>query len=222
MEYKDKCDKIVFLTESLKKLVDRQFSVGTIEMDFTSKAMALTNEIQMALFAIENETNRMISEHVIEITQENERLKQTKERLLNIIESLEVKPADKSEKEEPVIKQIVQEEKTEPVEISEPEPETETKIIADSTIGNTTRPLNEIIEKKALADIRRSLSLNDRFRYRRELFGGSDEKMNSALERLNAFTSADESISYIKNTLGWNTEDEAAAEFIKLIEKRFS
>jgi hypothetical protein len=46
--------------------------------------------------------------------------------------------------------------------------------------------------------------------------------MNSALERLNAFTSADESISYIKNTLGWNTEDEAAAEFIKLIEKRFS
>jgi hypothetical protein len=222
MEYKDKCDKIVNLTESLKELVDRQFSSGIIEMDFTSKAMALTNEIQTTLFAIDHETNQKISKHVIEITQENERLKQTKERLLNIIESLEVKPADKTEKEEPVIEHIVQEEKIEPLKVDEPEAERKAEIVTETTTEHTTRPLNEIIEKKALADIRRSLSLNDRFRYRRELFGGSDEQMNSALERLNAFTSADESISYIKNTLGWNTEDEAAAEFIKLIEKRFS
>ncbi|MEG1544093.1 MAG: hypothetical protein RR382_06160, partial [Tannerellaceae bacterium] len=81
--------------------------------------------------------------------------------------------------------------------------------------------LNDIIEKKRLSDFRKAFSLNDRFRFRRELFGGDEVKMNIVIDDLNAINTFEESIAYINNVLKWNLENEQAADFIKLLEKRF-
>ena len=82
--------------------------------------------------------------------------------------------------------------------------------------------LNEVIQKKFLADFRKAFSLNDRFRFRRELFGGDEGRMNEAISDLNELQSFEESITYLDKQLKWNVEDEAVADFIKLLEKRFS
>lgn len=82
--------------------------------------------------------------------------------------------------------------------------------------------LNDILEKQNLSDFRKAFSLNDRFRFRRELFGGDEERMNRAINDLNDLHSYEESISYLHNELKWNIEDVAVADFIKLLEKRFS
>ena len=82
--------------------------------------------------------------------------------------------------------------------------------------------LNEVIQKKFLADFRKAFSLNDRFRFRRELFGGDEGRMNEAISDLNELQSFEESITYLDKKLKWNVEDEAVADFIKLLEKRFS
>lgn len=81
--------------------------------------------------------------------------------------------------------------------------------------------LSDLLEKKNLSDFRKAFSLNDRFRFRRELFGGSEEKMNKAITDLNDIHSYEESVTYLNNELKWNIEDEAVADFIKLLEKRF-
>ena len=81
--------------------------------------------------------------------------------------------------------------------------------------------LSDILEKKNLSDFRKAFSLNDRFRFRRELFGGNEEKMNKAITDLNEIHSYEESVTYLNNELKWNIEDEAVADFIKLLEKRF-
>ena len=81
--------------------------------------------------------------------------------------------------------------------------------------------LSDLLEKKNLSDFRKAFSLNDRFRFRRELFGGDEEKMNKAITDLNDIHSYDESVAYLNNELKWNIEDEAVADFIKLLEKRF-
>lgn len=81
--------------------------------------------------------------------------------------------------------------------------------------------LSDILEKKNLSDFRKAFSLNDRFRFRRELFGGNEEKMNKAITDLNDIHSYEESVTYLNNELKWNIEDEAVADFIKLLEKRF-
>lgn len=81
--------------------------------------------------------------------------------------------------------------------------------------------LSDLWEKKNLSDFRKAFSLNDRFRFRRELFGGNEEKMNKAITDLNNIHSYEESVTYLNNELKWNIEDEAVADFIKLLEKRF-
>lgn len=81
--------------------------------------------------------------------------------------------------------------------------------------------LSDILEKKNLSDFRKAFSLNDRFRFRRELFGGNEDKMNKAITDLNDIHSYEESVTYLNNELKWNIEDEAVADFLKLLEKRF-
>ena len=76
--------------------------------------------------------------------------------------------------------------------------------------------LSDILEKKNLSDFRKAFSLNDRFRFRR-----NEDKMNKAITDLNDIHSYEESVTYLNNELKWNIEDEAVADFIKLLEKRF-
>lgn len=113
-----------------------------------------------------------------------------------------------------------------PAEVIEPEipagKETPTK--PDPIPVSTERTglfLNDLLEKKNLSDFRKAFSLNDRFRFRRELFGGDEARMNKAISDLNDLHSYEESVAYLNNELKWNIEDEAVADFIKLLEKRF-
>lgn len=85
----------------------------------------------------------------------------------------------------------------------------------------TSVSFNEILEKKNLSDFRKAFSLNDRFRFRRELFGGDENRMNQAITDLNNIQTYEESVTYLHVELNWNVEDEAVADFLKLIEKRF-
>lgn len=99
-----------------------------------------------------------------------------------------------------------------------PQPEVSYKTIHPEKTGIS---LNEILEKQNLSDFRKAFSLNDRFRFRRELFGGNEEKMNKAITDLNDIRSYEESVSYLNNVLCWNVEDASVADFLKLLEKRF-
>lgn len=125
--------------------------------------------------------------------------------------------------EEPEVKQIVTEEVI--VEVHREEtPVEEPVAVQPEPVMPPERPglfLNDLLEKKNLSDFRKAFSLNDRFRFRRELFGGDEARMNKAINDLNDLHSYEDSVTYLNNELQWNIEDEAVADFIKLLEKRF-
>jgi hypothetical protein len=81
--------------------------------------------------------------------------------------------------------------------------------------------LNEAIEKRSLSDLRRAFSLNDRFRYRRELFGGDEEIMNKVISVLNGKESYKESIRFLDEKLHWDFSNPTVKDFIKILEMRF-
>ncbi len=81
--------------------------------------------------------------------------------------------------------------------------------------------LSDILEKRKLTDFCKAFSLNDRFRFKKELFSGDEEQMNKTLNILNGMHSYEESIAYLSHALKWNMEDETVGDFIKLVEKRF-
>lgn len=93
--------------------------------------------------------------------------------------------------------------------------------IPAASIDAVSHSLSEILEKKNLSDFRKAFSLNDRFRFRRELFTGDESRMNKAIADLNEIHTYEESVTYLNNELKWNIEDAAVADFIKLLEKRF-
>ena len=109
-------------------------------------------------------------------------------------------------------------------------PPSSVEVVSETQSEKTEKPisnertrlfLNDLLEKNNLSDFRKAFSLNDRFRFRRELFGGDEERMNKAINELNELHSYEDSISYLNDELKWNIEDEAVADFIKLLEKRF-
>lgn len=81
--------------------------------------------------------------------------------------------------------------------------------------------LNERIQKQLSTDFRKALSLNDRFRFIRELFNNDSVKMDECIERINHSTDFIAIEQELLNTYKWNKEQEEVAEFFSLIRQRF-
>ena len=73
---------------------------------------------------------------------------------------------------------------------------------------------------KAVDDIRKAISLGDRFLYQRELFGQNAELMQRTLTELNALGSFDEAMNYIAQ-FGWDQESNSYQQFIVTLHRRF-
>ena len=87
--------------------------------------------------------------------------------------------------------------------------------------GSVQPSLNDVIEKSKLSDLRKAFSLNDRFRYRRELFGGNEDLMNKAIITLNTKDSYKASLQFLEETLHWDFTDPTVKDFLKILEIRF-
>lgn len=66
-----------------------------------------------------------------------------------------------------------------------------------------------------------SFTLNDKFRFRRELFGNSDIDFADALNVVDAMNSLDELEDYFYNDLCWDPNDENVIDFISIVGARF-
>ncbi len=65
------------------------------------------------------------------------------------------------------------------------------------------------------------LSLNDKFRFRRELFNFSDEEMEETLDVISNMSSGDEIDEYLFNDLCWDQENEVVRDFMSIVKARF-
>lgn len=63
--------------------------------------------------------------------------------------------------------------------------------------------------------------LNDRFRFKRELFGNSDAEFSAAMNMIAAMDSYDEADEYFIGELGWNIETPEVADFMEIIRTYF-
>ncbi len=119
--------------------------------------------------------------------------------------------------------EIEEEPAPEPVEeVPEPEevPEIEEEI-ADEPVEEKTITLDEAFIRNKAKDLKSAFSLNDTFRFRRELFGNSAADMNDAIDLVNAMNSYDEAEDYFINDLGWDAESDEVREFMEIIRNHF-
>lgn len=70
-------------------------------------------------------------------------------------------------------------------------------------------------------NIKQCFTINDKFRFRRELFGNSDTDFADTLNLLSAMTSYAEVQDYLLNDLEWDINNDEVAEFLTIIETYF-
>ena len=119
--------------------------------------------------------------------------------------------------EEPVVVEI-----TKPVEIVSPKPESTPKPEPEpSAIISSASPI--LAERiKPATDLRHAISLNDSFRFAREIFGGDTARMNEVIRQLGAAPSLEKALELFSSTVNPDEENETVVDFIELLKKYFS
>lgn len=79
-----------------------------------------------------------------------------------------------------------------------------------------TEPKKENVEKRKPV-----FCINDRFRFRRTLFNGSDCEFNAAVDKISRFDNYDEAEKYFIGELGWEPESEDVSDFMELLKIYF-
>lgn len=67
-----------------------------------------------------------------------------------------------------------------------------------------------------------AFTLNDRFRFRRELFSNSDAEYSSAMDLIASMDSYEEAEEYFLDELGWSLENPEVKDFMDIIQKYFA
>lgn len=234
---KEKMDYLLVDIRELEKLVASMRDAEIYPVSFFSQAYTITQKIvdnlqsieadQLALFKEQMEKHRALIKKAERLEAEAALVTQMQEHesTYEPVQEMELPSVEELNEEKESVatpaEVTVVAEKT----VSEPAASLSSASSHTTTLEQSlphSISLNEVIQKKFLADFRKAFSLNDRFRFRRELFGGDEGRMNEAISDLNELQSFEESITYLDKKLKWNVEDEAVADFIKLLEKRFS
>ena len=140
----------------------------------------------------------------------------------SIIQSLESVVVKEDEEEEI----IVAEEK--PVVALTEEGKKEEPAIVEESVAETVvkeeEPKSVVLGEslKLSAGLRHAISLNDSFRFSRELFGGDTELMNRLIEQISVMSSYKTAVAFLSSKVELNEEKEAVNDFLELLKKYFN
>jgi hypothetical protein len=87
---------------------------------------------------------------------------------------------------------------------------------------NRPESLAQKLEHDPIADLKRAISLNQRFQFSKELFKGNNQDYELAIDKLNS-SSRDEAMKHLeslRSKYSWNTGSTVAHDFVDLVERR--
>ena len=139
--------------------------------------------------------------------------------IIQSLESVVVKEDEEGEiivaEEKPVVVVTEEGKKEEPAIVEEPVVEAVVKEEEPKSVV-----LGESL--KLSAGLRHAISLNDSFRFSRELFGGDTELMNRVIEQISVMGSYKTAVAFLSSKVEINEEKEAVNDFLELLKKFFN
>ena len=81
--------------------------------------------------------------------------------------------------------------------------------------------VDEKLQRTLSRDIRKAFSLNDRFRFQRELFAGSASAMDTAIEHIKMMRTYGNAELYFYSQLNWDRENEVVKDFMAIVRNHF-
>ena len=156
--------------------------------------------------------------------------------IIQSLESVVVKEDEEGEaivaEEKPVVIAAAAETAAEAAAAAEEEEEEEGKkeesaIVEEplvETVVKEEEPKSAVLGEslKLSAGLRHAISLNDSFRFSRELFGGNIDLMNRVIEQISVMSSYKTAVAFLSSKVELNEEKEAVNDFLELLKKFFN
>lgn len=116
------------------------------------------------------------------------------------------------------------EEEEEAAAAEEEEEEEEPVIEEAPVIIKKEEPKNAVLGEsiKLAAGLRHSISLNDSFRFSRELFKGDTDLMNRVIEQISVMGSYKTAVAFLSSKVEIDEEKDAVVDFLELLKKYFN
>ena len=176
------------------------------------------DELQQEVDAVQV-TSPSTVEETVEETNEVAESEVDSPSIIQSLESVVVKEDEEGEiivaEEKPVVVVTEEGKKEEPAIVEEPVVETVVKEEEPKSVV-----LGESL--KLSAGLRHAISLNDSFRFSRELFGGDTELMNRVIEQISVMGSYKTAVAFLSSKVELNEEKEAVNDFLELLKKFFN
>lgn len=159
--------------------------------------------------------------------------------IIQSLESVVVKEDEEGEaivaEEKPVViaaaaetaEAAAEEEEAEEEEEEEEGKKEESAIVEEpvvETVVKEEEPKSAVLGEslKLSAGLRHAISLNDSFRFSRELFGGNTDLMNRVIEQISVMSSYKTAVAFLSSKVELNEEKEAVNDFLELLKKYFN
>ena len=176
------------------------------------------DELQQEVDAVQV-TSPLTVEETVEETNEVAESEVDSPSIIQSLESVVVKEDEEGEiivaEEKPVVAVTEEGKKEEPAIVEESVAETVVKEEEPKSVV-----LGESL--KLSAGLRHAISLNDSFRFSRELFGGDTELMNRVIEQISVMGSYNTAVAFLSSKVELNEEKEAVNDFLELLKKYFN
>ena len=176
------------------------------------------DELQQEVDAVQV-TSPLTVEETVEETNEVAESEVDSPSIIQSLEYVVVKEDEEGEiivaEEKPVVAVTEEGKKEEPAIVEESVAETVVKEEEPKSVV-----LGESL--KLSAGLRHAISLNDSFRFSRELFGGDTELMNRVIEQISVMGSYKTAVAFLSSKVELNEEKEAVNDFLELLKKYFN
>ena len=131
--------------------------------------------------------------------------------------------AEEEEEEEAEAAAAEEEEEEEEEEGKKEEPAIVEEPVVE-TVVKEEEPKSAVLGEslKLSAGLRHAISLNDSFRFSRELFGGNTDLMNRVIEQISVMSSYKTAVAFLSSKVELNEEKEAVNDFLELLKKYFN
>lgn len=97
----------------------------------------------------------------------------------------------------------------------------------DSSTKNTDSPISRLADSstsrdaRIITDLKKAIGLNDRFRFRNDLFNKDEKLMLDTIEALNGLANMSEAKAYLSARFTWKEDDASVVYFYEILERKF-
>lgn len=183
-------------TQTLSELLKRSVARMQGRLDELSQEIDSVELVSLSSFVVEE---TVVKENEITAQEKDASVIIQSPKPVIAAEEAEAAAAEEEEEEEPVIEEA-------PLIIKKEEPK-------NAVLGESI---------KLAAGLRHSISLNDSFRFSRELFKGDTDLMNRVIEQISVMGSYKTAVAFLSSKVEIDEEKDAVVDFLELLKKYFN